>query len=148
MNIASVQWPVFNPYVDATIEIYVSGCYRNCEGCHNPELHDFDIGEMLDTELLIENLLTKNHLFSIISISGGDLLCHPEEEAILLVEALKFAFPEKKLWLFTGENNFNNIPSWAREKFDVIKYGAYIKELSQVGFPSSTNQQIWRKNEN
>jgi len=148
MNLSSIQWPIFNPYEKATVELYISGCTRNCKGCHNPELQEFSSGEKLDIDEIIKKLLTKEQLFSIISISGGDLLCQKETEAISLVDALKSAFPNKEMWLFTGESDFKNIPYWAKDKFDVIKYGPYIHQYAQEGFPSSTNQRIWRKHEN
>jgi len=146
MKIASVQFPVFNPYKVATAEIYVSGCTRNCCGCHNPELANFEYGEELDIDKLITRLNERKELFKAISISGGDLLCHSQEDAFKLAFKLKGAFPDKEFWLFTGENEFSNIPTWATAIFDVIKYGKYMQDLKQDCFPASSNQKIWKKN--
>ena len=31
MNIAGIQWPVFNPYHKPTVEIYISGVTKNAK---------------------------------------------------------------------------------------------------------------------
>jgi anaerobic ribonucleoside-triphosphate reductase activating protein len=144
MNIASIQFPCFTPYVKSTVEIYISGCNRLCEGCHNPELQDFNYGSKINIEELIKYLSKRSSLFEIISITGGDLLCQNEKEAINLVFNLKSYFGYKKFWLFTGEE-IENCPKWVLDSFDVIKTGVYQEKLKQEGFPASTNQKLLRK---
>jgi anaerobic ribonucleoside-triphosphate reductase activating protein len=141
MNIASIQFPCFNPYIEPTIEIYVSGCNRKCKGCHNPELQNFNYGEPLDLEKLINYLKEREELFTSISITGGDLLEQNEKEAKELVEKLINQFPTKLMWLFTGSEK-EKIPLWGFEYFDRIKVGSYKEELKQDGFPSSSNQRM------
>jgi len=147
MKINNIQYPVFNPYNKATLEIYVSGCYRNCKGCHNDELKNFNIGKEIEYSEFIPYLLERTFLFECISVTGGDLLCQKEGEAKELSLKIREAFPMKEMWLFTGEDEFRKMPIWTREIYDIIKYGSYKKELKQKGFPASSNQQIWRKNE-
>jgi organic radical activating enzyme len=147
MNIAHIQFPVFNPYNKAGIEIYVSGCTRNCSKCHNEALKDFKHGKEAKIHSIISYLQQRVDLFEVIIITGGDLLCQDATEAFKFAFDIRNAFPTKELWLFTGEDNIDNIPLWAKAIFDVIKYGSYKAELKQEGFPASSNQQIWRKNE-
>jgi len=146
MNIASIQWPVFNPYGKATVEIYISGCNNNCADCHGAELKDFDYGKELDFDELFNELDKREGFYNIISVLGGDLLCQDDFTSMIFSEILCLYARRKKLklWLFTGKDE---IPDWCKIYYDVIKYGAYMKELSQKGFPSSSNQQIWRKQE-
>ena len=145
MKIAHIQFPVFKPYEKPAVEIYVAGCKRNCKGCHNEEAKDFDNGYEAERELIQAYLTERESLFDIISVTGGDLLCQDKGDAFALSFLLRNQFPKKELWLFTGEDNFENIPLWAQIMFDVIKYGSYKEELKQEGFPASSNQKIWRK---
>lgn len=147
MKLASIQFPCFNPYNKATVEIFVSGCTRNCMNCCNPRLQDFNLGKELDIEDLITWLNERKGLFKAISIVGGDLLCQNEKEALELVFRLKQAFKDKEFWLFTGFDDFEVIPQWCKEQFDYIKYGSYKEELKQDGFPASTNQILWKRKE-
>ena len=147
MKIASILFPVFNPYEKSTLEIYISGCNRKCDFCHNPELQNFNYGSELNIEELIKYLSERNSLFEIISITGGDLLCQNEKEAINFVFNLKSYFSYKEFWLFTGEE-IENCPKWVLDSFDVIKTGVYKEELKQEGFPASTNQKLLKKGTN
>jgi len=155
MNIASIQWPTFNPYGKATVELYVSGCNRRCKNCHNPELQNYNYGESINFENLINYLKDREKLFSIISITGGDLLEQKESEAEELILKLKENFPHKEYWLFTGatfeefvdieEQTGDILFVWIKKYFDYIKVGPYKEELKQEGFPSSSNQKLLKK---
>jgi organic radical activating enzyme len=148
MKIGGYVFPSYTPYDKPCFEIYVSGCNRSCVDCHNHELANFEYGTEIEIDDWIKKyLLTREAFFDIIAITGGDLLCHNHTEAFEFASALRKAFPNKEMWLFTGEDDWNKIPKWASELFDVIKYGSYKRELKQAGFPSSSNQTIWRKNE-
>lgn len=140
----NLQFPVFLPYKKATCEIYVSGCKKNCYNCHNLELKSFEVGEELDLEKLVAYLEERKELFSIISITGGDLYWQNELEAMRLCSTLKLCFPEKEFWLFTGAE-FNQLPKWYFKIFDFMKVGSYREELKQIGFPASSNQQLLKK---
>ena len=35
------------------VSVYVSGCNLHCKGCHNPEAQDFNYGEELTEELIL-----------------------------------------------------------------------------------------------
>ena len=145
MNIGGIQFPTFVPYEKAALEIYISGCTRKCKGCHNPDLWDFNFGKELVIEELLEYMDERKHLFSIISLTGGDLLCQDEVEAMHLVSTLKLIFPEKEFWLFTGEE-LENCPGWTKILFDKIKTGIYNDSNKTNGFPSSGNQKLNIKN--
>jgi len=141
IKIAKIQFPVFNPYIKSTIEIYVSGCNRKCFNCHNSELQNFDYGEELNIKKLIRYLKERETFFDIISIVGGDLLEQNDLEAFLFIEKLQDYFKDKEFWLFTG-SNIEQCSLWVLNCFDKIKVGSYKEELKQEGFPASSNQKL------
>jgi anaerobic ribonucleoside-triphosphate reductase activating protein len=149
MNLGGIQFPVFSPYGKPTIEIYISGCGRYCNGCHNPELQNFDYGTLLNTDWLIKYLKEREELFDIISFTGGDLLENAERvfDGFLnewLIKLLQIAFPNKEFWLFTGATQ-EELPQWTKELFDYIKVGRYDETLKHDGFPASSNQKLLKK---
>jgi len=146
MNIANVQFPIFEPYNKPTYEIYVSGCYRGCKGCHNYYLRDFNYGEKLDIANMVNNMLERELLFDIVSFLGGEPLDQDKEELVSLIKEIKDKLPNKKLWLFTGYDK-KEVDKELFKYFDVIKVGCYIEELQQDGFPASSNQKVLIKGE-
>ena len=54
--------------------VFVQGCPHHCPGCHNPESHPFDGGEVQDTEALFCRIAA-NPLLSGITLSGGEPMC-------------------------------------------------------------------------
>lgn len=57
--------------------IFVQGCPHHCEGCHNPQTHDFDGGRIIETEKILAEI-KKNPLLSGVTFSGGEPFCQPE----------------------------------------------------------------------
>ena len=143
MNIGGIQFPCFLPYGKPTYEIYVSGCDHSCDDCHNPELQDFNYGyQWSKSNILV--MKEREHLFEVISIMGGDLLCQPIGDSVQFMVSLTNEFPNKEFWLFTGKEP-NEIKNWVWSYFDYIKVEKYNKELKQDGFPSSSNQRVLSK---
>jgi len=145
MNIAGINPNATGPYDGVAYEIYVSGCSLHCKNCHNPELQWFDYGtdwkEMRDQ--VAADLLDMKGWYDCIAILGGDLLSQDRVIAKKFIEDLKIMTPVP-FWLFTGYD-VDKIPKWVWQYFDVVKYGPYVEELKQEGFPASSNQRLWRK---
>ncbi len=57
--------------------IFTQGCPHRCEGCHNPETHDFCGGKLTDTDRLFEEC-TENPLTKGVTFSGGEPFCQAE----------------------------------------------------------------------
>ena len=56
--------------------IWTQGCSHNCQGCHNPETHDFYRGFEIDTTEIKEKLsLIPNQ--DGVTLSGGDPFFQP-----------------------------------------------------------------------
>ena len=57
--------------------IWTQGCPHHCQGCHNPETHDFNAGYLVDVDTIKEQI--KNLTFHTgITLSGGDPLMQVE----------------------------------------------------------------------
>ncbi|MEG0750963.1 MAG: anaerobic ribonucleoside-triphosphate reductase activating protein [Oscillospiraceae bacterium] len=54
--------------------IFVQGCPHNCQGCHNPETHEFLGGTLTTTDALFKKIAA-NPLLSGVTFSGGEPFC-------------------------------------------------------------------------
>lgn len=54
--------------------VFGQGCPHGCEGCHNPESHDFKGGYDCNIDKIIEEI-DKNPLLKGITFSGGEPFC-------------------------------------------------------------------------
>ena len=68
--------------------LFTQGCYHNCEGCHNPETHDFNGGKLVTVARLLE-LLDKNPLTQGVTLSGGEPFEQPAQVAVFAKEVKK-----------------------------------------------------------
>ncbi len=57
--------------------VFTQGCPHHCEGCHNPQTHDFDGGEIIESDEIIEKI-KKNPLLDGVTFSGGEPFCQAE----------------------------------------------------------------------
>ncbi len=56
--------------------LFVQGCTRNCPGCHNPQTHALDGGELMEADGILA-LFESDPLLSGISFSGGEPFLQP-----------------------------------------------------------------------
>ena len=78
--------------------VFVQGCPHHCEGCHNPETHDFSAGKLTTTDALYE-MCMENPLCSGVTFSGGEPFCQAEA-LVPVAEAVKAM--HKHLMIYTG----------------------------------------------
>ena len=57
--------------------IFTQGCPHHCEGCHNPETHDFGGGRLADTDKIYDHI-AENPLLKGVTFSGGEPLAQKE----------------------------------------------------------------------
>ncbi|CCY18046.1 anaerobic ribonucleoside-triphosphate reductase-activating protein [Eubacterium sp. CAG:786] len=57
--------------------VFTQGCPHHCDGCHNPETHDFTGGKVTTTDALFEQCM-ENPLCSGVTFSGGEPFCQAE----------------------------------------------------------------------
>lgn len=86
------------------VSVFMQGCIFNCEGCFNPETHDFNGGHEFTDETIskILELCSKDYVEGL-SILGGEPM-HPKniEGTTKLAKAFKEKYPEKTIWSWTG----------------------------------------------
>jgi anaerobic ribonucleoside-triphosphate reductase activating protein len=127
---------------------FSQGCRHNCEGCFNPDTHDFSGGEERDMDELIDDVL-KNPMIKGVTFSGGDPLERAEEFAYM---AKKFKEKNLNIWSYTGYtfeyiiNNLDKISGWRDliNNIDVLVDGKFEKDMMEDGlrFRGSINQRI------
>lgn len=128
-----------------SMELYLTGCFGICKGCHNPELANFKNGLLLDRERL-ESIIDKcnNNLVKNVMLMGGDPLDQDYEELNVLLEILKKRVG-KPIWVWT-RFELEEVPKFVKDKCDFIKCGRYIEVLKTdknvcLGIPLSTSNQ-------
>lgn len=87
------------------VSVWFSGCQFKCVGCHNPEAQDFNFGQPLTAEQMDKIIprLHENGVARSLSLLGGEPLNpHNECAAAALIEKAKHAYPETKIFIWTG----------------------------------------------
>ena len=76
--------------------IYIAGCRHQCPGCHNPSSWDFNAGEEMGLNELMD--IIKEEEFDV-TLTGGDPLYHPKEvkELTALIKEAGYS-----TWIYTG----------------------------------------------
>lgn len=122
--------------------IFMQGCQRHCEGCHNPETHALDGGQLIDTQEIIA-AIKKNPLLDGITLTGG-------EPFLQVAAANELASVAKSLglsvWCYTGYTFEELLPDVEPllENIDVLIDGAFIESQRdlELQFRGSRNQRI------
>ncbi len=121
--------------------IFMQGCLRNCEGCHNPETHALDGGRLMDTAEII-SAIKKNPLLDGITLTGGEPFLQVDA-ANELARAAKNL--DLSVWCYTGFN-FEELPPEVEllKNIDVLIDGEFIESLRdlELQFRGSHNQRI------
>ena len=122
MNISGLQYNLNRK----TLEIYLSGCTGRCDGCHNYELWDFNVGKdwIYYLDKIEENI--KSGLIDEIWILGGD----PMDQDLMDLHRLISILSNygRRIWLWT-RHNIKEIPEDIKKLCSYIKTGEYIKDL-------------------
>ena len=126
--------------VDRTLELYFTGCSRNCPGCQNPELQKVLPGTVYYTPSgIIDTLLDYVTIANQVHILGGEPLEQPRKPLTELCRLLK-EYNFKNIVLFTGYD----IPEEKLVKNNgILRYVDYIK----VGPYDENNLNIEKKPE-
>ena len=124
--------------------IYCAGCKHACKGCHNPQSWDFNAGQWMDVEELLE--MIKADDLSDVSFSGGD----PFYQVDGFTELARRIKEEtsKTIWCWTGftleEIQASSDMSRMLPYLDVLVDGPFILEQRDTDllFRGSPNQRI------
>ena len=128
------------------VVLWVAGCNHNCPGCQNPCTHDPDDGLIFDKRAKCEIYaqLRQDYIHGI-TFSGGDPL-HPanKKDVENLMHDIKLHFPNKTIWLYTGDT-WENIRNLSLMKYvDVLVDGEFIENLKdkKLLWKGSSNQRV------
>lgn len=128
------------------VVLWVAGCSHCCKGCHNPVTWDPNGGLLFDEEARQEiyDQLSQSYI-SGITFSGGDPL-HPANRADvkLLMEEIRRKFPDKTIWLYTGDS-WERIYRYSLLSFvDVLVDGEFQieKRDARLLWKGSANQRV------
>ena len=126
--------------------VFVQGCPHRCDGCHNPETHDFSGGDVTTTEEIFEKIRS-NPLLSGVTFTGGEPMCQARALAeladMIKPTGLKIAVYTGYTWEeLTAENDPDRIK--LLKLADVVIDGPF--EVSQrsldLKFRGSVNQRV------
>ena len=155
MRYAGIIKNDFSAAPGTSVTFFTQGCPHKCEGCHNPETWDFEGGEEVthDTILEVIEAIIANGLHRNLCIMGGEPLC-PENQFLtnLIINSVKEKLPATKLSLWTGycledlDMSNNRIKS-ILEQVDCLIDGPYDKTKRDVSLfmRGSSNQRILYK---
>lgn len=124
--------------------VFLQGCPRNCEGCHNPELLPVTGGITVDENELVDLILKEvTSLHKGITFSGGDPFL--QEDALYnVITDIKNREPRLDIWVYTGYLLEDVLHFPIMPKIDVLVDGEFIlteKDLT-LKFRGSRNQRI------
>lgn len=127
---------------------FAQGCKHNCEGCFNPETHDFNGGEERNVDELINDVI-KNKMIKGVTFSGGDPIEQAQQFAYM---AKAFKNYGLNVWCYTGYKFEVLLEKMNKDKgllellknIDVLVDGKFEIENKSDGlrFRGSENQRI------
>lgn len=128
------------------VVLWVAGCDHCCEDCQNPVTWDPNGGLLFDAaakEELFEEL--RKEYVSGVTFSGGDPLHAANRYEIRgLAKEIKEAFPDKTIWLYTGDLWEAVMDFPVMQYVDVVVDGEFKKAEKDVTlhWKGSTNQRV------
>ena len=126
--------------------IWTQGCSHNCPGCHNPNTHSFEGGDLVSIDDVIEAIDDLEGQDGV-TFSGGDPMFQPKQCAIL---AKKVHDLGMDVWAYTGftyeeliEKGNDDVLDFLSE-IDVLIDGKFEQDKKSLDleFRGSSNQRI------
>lgn len=127
--------------------IFTQGCPHSCEGCHNPQTHNFDGGNLVSVEELIEQIQC-NPLLDGVTFSGGEPFV--QAEALSALAKMIHDNTELNVVTYTGYtfeqlmSGSEDNPYWRAllQETDILIDGPFIqsKKSYELHFRGSSNQ--------
>lgn len=153
MNVLTLTSPDIENGLGCRVTIWVAGCNRHCPGCHNPHTWDYNQGESLLSEKVLDKIFSEVDFDYIqgITISGGDPLDQKDSslnDLLTFIKMFKEKYPKKDIWIYSGgiyeELIKNTIIKDILSYCDILVDGPFIQDLKQLDLPfrGSTNQRI------
>lgn len=126
----------------ARMVIFFSGCDKNCKGCHNLYLQDFNYGRDMSIAEIVDAVKENMHLLDGVTLSGGDPLC---QYPAMLELCMALQREGINIWMYTGETHGEIIKHKPRilKVVDVLVDGMYVEALKDESkYKGSSNQRV------
>ena len=122
------------------LAVFVQGCPHHCNGCHNPETHDFQGGRLIDTSEIIA-MMDANPLLDGVTLSGGEPFC---QSGACIEIAAAAHLKGLNVWCYTGYTIEELEGHPLLNEVDVLVDGRYMEEQRTLELPfrGSRNQRI------
>ena len=123
--------------------IFVQGCQHHCKGCQNPSTWDFNGGDEIPVDTIIEQIKPYIGFIDGITFSGGDPAYQMCQVKIIAKWAKKHGLT---VTMYTGFSMLafdkNDL-----QYIDCVIDGEYIEKYHSpdIPFRGSSNQHIWKK---
>ena len=137
-----------------SVSLWMQGCPHHCKGCHNPKQWDFNGGQEIEIDVLIEEIsqaIAANGIQRNFSVLGGEPLA-PENftDTYYIIRQIKEKFPTIKIFIWTGyvleelKEMYNDL---IFEYIDVLIDGRFELDKRDVTLKlrGSSNQRILYK---
>ena len=128
------------------VSIFMQGCPFHCKNCFNPETWDFSGGNIYTEEIKKQVLdLCNNPNIKGLSILGGEPLDDRNIEGVTeLAKDFKSIYPDKTLWVWTGNTYEAKKDKEIMAYIDVLVDGQYVDELRdpRLKWKGSSNQRV------
>ena len=128
------------------VVLWVSGCSHCCKGCQNPITWDVNGGVVFDESAKQEifDQLDKPYI-SGITFSGGDPLHSANRMDVrTLMAEIREKYPDKTIWLYTGDV-WENVMHYPMMRYvDVLVDGEFMIEKRDIKlmWKGSSNQRV------
>ncbi len=128
--------------------VFTQGCPHHCEGCQNPQTHDFSGGYLSNTGNLLREI-KKDSLLAGVTFSGGEPFCQAAPLALLARQVHELGLNVMTYSGWTFEELYqerNKREGWQEllEETDILVDGKFVlaeKSLA-LKFRGSRNQRI------
>ena len=128
------------------VVVWLAGCSHCCKGCQNPMTWDPNGGLLFDDSAKAEvfEQLDKSYI-SGVTFSGGDPL-HSANRADVkaLMAEIKEKYPDKTIWMYTGDS-WENIADYPLMQYvDVLVDGEFVIDKKDITllWKGSSNQRV------
>lgn len=136
------------------VSLWVQGCPHHCKGCHNPEQWDFNGGNEIDIDILINEILIAieaNGIQRNFSILGGEPMAQRNiSNTLYILEQIKKHFPNIKTYVWTGYTIEELLSLYNKEilqNIDILIDGRFVLAERDITLKlrGSKNQRILYK---
>lgn len=127
--------------------IFFSGCPHRCKGCQNPDTWDYNYGEELPVETIVQKVLYNLPMIDGVTLTGGEPF---QEKNVYEICSLINRLKEDNLdvWCYTGYEyeylESHPLFSILLKEIDVLIDGKFEEDLfdPSLRFKGSINQRV------